>query len=153
MSDLRKLRRGIQRQLHQLINSTKTDVLYKLEASITEEVKEDLPGDDATEVELCDFTVDFLKSEVYWGCAGRDSRWMLCSTPRWCVCVCVTQRPLRIIYTTSDKFSAAWENTASNWDQPSASCLKERFATLEKDSRSSHRIWQQWWHLKRKSLA
>lgn len=63
MSALQELRRGIQRQLHQLINSAMTDVLHKLAASIKDEVEEDLPGDDATEVELYDFIVDFLKGD------------------------------------------------------------------------------------------
>lgn len=63
MSALQELRRGVQRQLHQLINSANTDVLYKLAASIKDEVKEDLPGDDATEVELYEFIVDELASQ------------------------------------------------------------------------------------------
>ena len=71
---------------------------------------------------------------------------------------CVTQCLLRIIYTISDKSSATLENMASNWDQPSARCIRERFSTfadwsLEKESRLIHRIWQQLWHLKRESLA
>lgn len=63
MSALQELRKGIQRQLHQLISSTNTNVLHQLAVSIKDEVKEDLPGVDATEVELYDFIVDFLKSD------------------------------------------------------------------------------------------
>lgn len=63
MSALQELRRAIQRQLHQLISSASTDVLRQLAVSINDEVKEDLPGDDAREVELYDFIVDFLKGD------------------------------------------------------------------------------------------
>ena len=63
MSTLQELRRGIQRQLHHLISTARTDVLSKLAASIEDEAEEDLPGDDATEVELYDFIVDFLKGD------------------------------------------------------------------------------------------
>lgn len=63
MSALQELRREIQRQLHQLISSADTDVLHQLAVSIKDEVKEDLPGDDAREVELYDFIVDFLKGD------------------------------------------------------------------------------------------
>lgn len=59
---LQELRTGIQRQLH-LISCANTDVLYKLAASVKDEVKEDLPGDNATEVELYDFIVDFLRND------------------------------------------------------------------------------------------
>ncbi|KAI4807724.1 hypothetical protein KUCAC02_027512 [Chaenocephalus aceratus] len=57
MSAIKDLRRDIQRQLHQLINFNESDVL-----SIDDEAEEELPGDDATDVELYDFIVDFLKS-------------------------------------------------------------------------------------------
>ena len=63
MSAIKDLRRDIQRQLHQLIISNESDVLYKLAASIDDEAEEELPGDDATDVELYDFIVDFLKSD------------------------------------------------------------------------------------------
>ncbi|KAJ4944415.1 hypothetical protein JOQ06_012959, partial [Pogonophryne albipinna] len=63
MSAIKDLRRHIQRQLHQLINFNESDVLYKLAAWIDDEAKEELPGDDATDVEHYDFIVDFLKSD------------------------------------------------------------------------------------------
>lgn len=63
MAAVQELRRGIQRKLHELINTAKTEVLYKLVDAIKDEVEDDLPGDDATEVELYDFIVDFLKSD------------------------------------------------------------------------------------------
>ncbi|KAJ4924263.1 hypothetical protein JOQ06_000503 [Pogonophryne albipinna] len=63
MSAIKDLRRDIQMQLHQLINFNESDVLYKLAASIDDEAEEELPGDDATAVELYDFIVDFLKSD------------------------------------------------------------------------------------------
>lgn len=55
LTSIQELQREIQWQLHQLIGSAKTDVLFKLAASISNELKEDLPGDDATEVELYNF--------------------------------------------------------------------------------------------------
>ncbi len=42
--------------------SANSDALYQLAVSIKDDVEEDLPGDDATDVELYDFIVDFLKS-------------------------------------------------------------------------------------------
>eukprot|EP00064_Thunnus_orientalis_P014258 superscaffoldBa00002457_g14300 len=62
-------------QLHQLINSAKTDVLYKLASSIKDETEEDLPGDDATEVELYDFIMDFVKSDEL---ANQEDQGMAC---------------------------------------------------------------------------
>lgn len=63
MNAVKELRRGIQQQLHQLIISTNSDAVYKLAMSIKDDIKEELPGDDATDVELYDFIVDVLRSE------------------------------------------------------------------------------------------
>lgn len=62
MSAVQALRKEIQKRLHQLISSAKSVVLYKLAVSIKDEIKEDLPGDDVSEVGLYDFIADFLKS-------------------------------------------------------------------------------------------
>lgn len=62
MSAIRELRREIQRQLHLLVISANSEVLYKLAESIKDEVEEEIPGEDASDVELYDFIVDFLKS-------------------------------------------------------------------------------------------
>lgn len=63
MAALRDLQWDIQQQLHQLASSANTDLFYKLAASCQEEVVEDLPGMESTEVELFDFIVDFLRSK------------------------------------------------------------------------------------------
>lgn len=63
MTALQELRREIQRKLHQLINAARTDLLYKLVAAIKDEVQEEIPGENATEVELYDFIVDFMRSD------------------------------------------------------------------------------------------
>lgn len=63
MEALRELRWDIQRQLHQLTSSANTGLLYKLAVSCQDEVEEDLPGEESTDVELFDFIVDFLRSE------------------------------------------------------------------------------------------
>lgn len=63
MSTIRELRRGIQQQLHQLIITSNSEMLYKLAESIQDKIEEDVPGKDASDVELYDFIVDFLKSD------------------------------------------------------------------------------------------
>lgn len=63
MTALRDLRWDIQQQLHQLASSANKDLLYKLAVSCQDEVEEDLPGVESTEVELFDFIVDFLRSK------------------------------------------------------------------------------------------
>lgn len=59
---LRDLRWEIQQELHQLTSARNRDLLYKLAESFKDEVGEDLPGAESTEVELFDFIVDFLRS-------------------------------------------------------------------------------------------
>lgn len=73
MSALKELRRGIRRQIHQLAICGDSDALYQLAKAIADDVKEDLPGDDATDVELYDFIVDFLKSDEL---ASREDQGM-----------------------------------------------------------------------------
>ncbi|XP_071321129.1 uncharacterized protein [Trachinotus anak] len=73
MSALGELRRGIQRQLHHLITSSNSEMLYKLAESIQDEIEEDVPGKDASDVELYDFIVDFLKSDEL---ASREDQGM-----------------------------------------------------------------------------
>uniref|UniRef100_A0AAV2LYQ6 Uncharacterized protein n=1 Tax=Knipowitschia caucasica TaxID=637954 RepID=A0AAV2LYQ6_KNICA len=62
MAVLRDLRWEIQQELHQLTSARNRDLLYKLVESFKDEVEEDLPGAESTEVELFDFIVDFLRS-------------------------------------------------------------------------------------------
>ncbi|KAK7886842.1 hypothetical protein WMY93_026463 [Mugilogobius chulae] len=62
MSTLRDLRWEIQQELHQLTSAHSRDLLYKLAESFKDEVQEELPGAESTEVELFDFIVDFLRS-------------------------------------------------------------------------------------------
>lgn len=59
---LRDLRWEIQQELHQLTSTCNRDLLYKLATSFGQEVEEELPGAESTEVELFDFIVDFLRS-------------------------------------------------------------------------------------------
>lgn len=59
---LRDLTWEIQQALHQLTSSHNRALLCKLAESFKEEVGEDLPGAESTEVELFDFIVDFLRS-------------------------------------------------------------------------------------------
>ncbi|KAK7898434.1 hypothetical protein WMY93_019287 [Mugilogobius chulae] len=63
MTARRELQRSIQKQLHQLINSAEDDVLRLLAASIKDEAEEDVPGDDASAVELYDFIMVYVKSD------------------------------------------------------------------------------------------
>ncbi len=63
MAALHDLQWEIQQKLHQLTSVANRDLLYKLAVSCQEEVVEDLPDDDSTEVELFDFIVDFLRSK------------------------------------------------------------------------------------------
>ncbi len=44
------------------MSSANSDALYQLAVSTKDDVEKDLPGDDAPDVELHDFMVDFLKS-------------------------------------------------------------------------------------------
>lgn len=60
MAALQELRWRIQRKLRELINTAKTEVLYKLADTIEDEVEDDPTGENATEVELYDFIVDVL---------------------------------------------------------------------------------------------
>ncbi|KAJ0063211.1 hypothetical protein NL108_013382 [Boleophthalmus pectinirostris] len=62
MSVLHDLRWEIQQELHQLTCSHSRDLLYKLAESFRNEVEEELPDAESTEVELFDFIVDFLRS-------------------------------------------------------------------------------------------
>lgn len=62
MAELYDLRWEIQQELHQLTSARNRDLLYKLAESFKEEVGEDFPGAESTEVELFDFIVDFLRS-------------------------------------------------------------------------------------------
>ncbi|KAL4008811.1 hypothetical protein ACER0C_002663 [Sarotherodon galilaeus] len=63
MATLHDLQWEIQNQLHQLTRVANRDLLHKLAVSCQEEEVEDVPGEDATEVELFDFIVDFLRSK------------------------------------------------------------------------------------------
>ncbi|KAJ8406029.1 hypothetical protein AAFF_G00309170 [Aldrovandia affinis] len=45
------------------LSSAKTDVIYKIATSFQDEVLGGLPGEGASDVELYDFIVDFLRSE------------------------------------------------------------------------------------------
>lgn len=63
MTLLRELQRGIQKKLHLLITSAEVNLLHQLVASIKDEVKEEVPEDDASAVELYDFIMDFVKSD------------------------------------------------------------------------------------------
>ncbi|XP_076733443.1 uncharacterized protein LOC143413911 [Maylandia zebra] len=63
MATLHDLQWEIQNQLHQLTRAANRDLLHKLAALCQEEEVEDVPGEDATEVELFDFIVDFLRSK------------------------------------------------------------------------------------------
>ncbi|KAJ8400640.1 hypothetical protein AAFF_G00394090 [Aldrovandia affinis] len=77
MATLRELRWGIQQQLHLLIDTAKTDVIYKIAASFQDKVEGGLPDDGASDVELCDFIVDFLRSvgvSAMW--SGIVQAWM-----------------------------------------------------------------------------
>lgn len=46
-----------------MIISANSDILHKLAVAIKDDVKESLPGDDATDVDLYDFIVDYLRSD------------------------------------------------------------------------------------------
>ncbi|KAL4008908.1 hypothetical protein ACER0C_002760 [Sarotherodon galilaeus] len=63
MATLHDLQWEIQNQLHQLTRAANRDLLHKLAVLCQEEEVEDVPGEDATEVELFDFIVDFLRSK------------------------------------------------------------------------------------------
>lgn len=63
MAALQDLRWEIQQQLHQLTSAADTDLLCKLAGSCKDEMEEDWPGEDATNVELFNFTVDFSRSK------------------------------------------------------------------------------------------
>lgn len=64
MATLQDLRRGIQRQIIKLTSSANTDVLRKLAATLEELVKEEeVPGEDATELELFDFIMAVLNGD------------------------------------------------------------------------------------------
>ena len=73
MSALGELRRGIQQQLHQFIISSNSEMLYKLAESIQDEIEGGVPGKDASDLELYDFIVDFLKSDEL---ASREDQGM-----------------------------------------------------------------------------
>lgn len=63
MAALRDLRWEIQQQLHQLTSAADTDLLCNLAVSCKDEMEGDWPGEDATNVELFDFIVDFIRSK------------------------------------------------------------------------------------------
>lgn len=63
MAALQDLRWEIQQQLHQLTSDANTDLLCKIAVSCKEEMEQDWPGEDATNVELFDFIVDFIRSK------------------------------------------------------------------------------------------
>lgn len=62
MAALRDLRWEIQQELHQLTSARNRDLLYKLAESCKDEVGEELPGAESTDIELYNFIVDFLRS-------------------------------------------------------------------------------------------
>lgn len=63
MTTRRELLWDIQKELHRLISASRTDLLYRLAVSCEAEATEDLPEGGATEIEIFDFIVDFLKGE------------------------------------------------------------------------------------------
>lgn len=63
MTTLHKLQWEIQQLLHQLIDDARRDLLHQLAVLCQDEVGEDAPGEESSEVELFDFIVDFLRSK------------------------------------------------------------------------------------------
>ncbi|KAL7404818.1 hypothetical protein ABVT39_019385 [Epinephelus coioides] len=64
MAALQDVRRGIQRQIIKLTSSANTDMLHKLAATLEDLVKEEeVPGDEATELELFDFIMCVLNGD------------------------------------------------------------------------------------------
>ncbi len=63
MATLRELRWEIEKQLHLLVSSSNCNALYKVARCCAEEEGGVVPGVEATEVELYDFIVDFIRGE------------------------------------------------------------------------------------------
>lgn len=63
MATLRELRWEIEKQLHLLVSSSNCKALYKVALCCAEEGEKGVPDGDATEVELYDVIVDFMRGE------------------------------------------------------------------------------------------
>lgn len=63
MSAVQDLRWEIQQLLHQLTSAANSSLLYKIAVSCKDEMEKDWPGEDATNAELLDFIVDFVRSK------------------------------------------------------------------------------------------